>query len=100
MLVRQQKGNNEDMVCKELQTWSAPLSGAQRQGLECSADIVQALNPKGAGNMTEARELPFIISRLESRISCRRIFLNGKPWQRKSDNFSLIVFTKVNLAIA
>lgn len=70
VLVRQQEGNNEDMGCKALQTWSAPLSGAQQQGLECSADIVQALNPEGAGKMTEAREWPLIISRLESRISC------------------------------
>lgn len=64
VLVRQQKGNNEDAVCKEVQTWSALLSGAQRQGLECRADIVQALNPERAGNMAEARELPFIIGRL------------------------------------
>lgn len=76
MLVRQQKGNNEDAVCKEVQTL---LSGAQRQGLECCADIVQAQNPEGAGNMAEARELPFIIGRLQSRISCWKIFLNEKP---------------------
>lgn len=35
VLVGQREGNNEDMVCKALQTWSAPLSGAQQQQLEC-----------------------------------------------------------------
>lgn len=78
MLVRQQKGNNEDAVCKEVQTWSALLSGAQRQGLECRTDIVQALNLEGAGNTAEARELPFIMGRLQSRISCWKIFPNEK----------------------
>lgn len=48
VLAGQQKGNNEDMVCKELQTWSAPLSGAQRQGLECSTDIVKGPGPGGS----------------------------------------------------
>lgn len=54
MLVRQQKGNNEDAACKEVQTWSALLSGAQRQRLECRADIVQVLNLEGAGDPVEA----------------------------------------------
>lgn len=33
VLVRQKKSNNEDAPCREVQTWSALLSGAQRQGL-------------------------------------------------------------------
>lgn len=78
MLARQQKGNNEDVVCKEVQTWSASLLGAQRQGLECCADIVQALNPEGAGNTAADGESPFILGGLQSRISFWKMFLNEK----------------------
>lgn len=70
---RQRQGNNEDPVCKALQTRSAPLSGAQRQGLECSADIVQDPDP-------QAREQPLIIFRLESGISCSFLFLFFFPY--------------------
>lgn len=61
------------------------------RGWSARADIVQVLNPEGAGNMAEARELPFIIGRPTNReFPVGRFFPN--EMLRRRESFGLIVF--------